>query len=70
MFRATNGQLLTKCCQHRRNILNNIYSEEEPSRDVIVEATKYLKDNKAAGSNSLAAKLLKIGGPSLLNALN
>jgi hypothetical protein len=35
--------------------------------DKIVEATKYLiVDNKATGSDSLAAELLKIGGPSLL----
>jgi hypothetical protein len=41
-----------------------------PSRDEIVEAIKYLKDNKAAGSDSIAAELLKSGGPSLLNAFN
>jgi hypothetical protein len=41
-----------------------------PSRDENVEAIKYLKDNKAAGSDSIAAKLLKSGGPSLVNTLN
>jgi hypothetical protein len=40
------------------------------SRDEIVEALKYLKDNKAADSDSMAAELLKSGGPSLVNALN
>jgi hypothetical protein len=41
-----------------------------PSRDKIVEAIRYLKDNKAAGSDSITAELLKSGGPSLVNALN
>jgi hypothetical protein len=40
------------------------------SRDEIVEAIKYLKDNKAASLDSIAAELLKNGGPSLVNALN
>jgi hypothetical protein len=39
-----------------------------PSRDEIFEAI-YLKDNKAASSDSIAAELLKSGGPSLVNAL-
>jgi hypothetical protein len=37
------------------------------SRDEVVEAIKYLKDNKAAGSDSIA---LKSGRPSLVNTLN
>jgi hypothetical protein len=41
-----------------------------PSRDKTVEIIKYLKNNKAAGSKSIAAELLKGGGPSLVNALN
>jgi hypothetical protein len=41
-----------------------------PSRDEIVEAIKYLKENKAAGSDSIAAKLFKSDGSSLVNALN
>jgi predicted metal-dependent HD superfamily phosphohydrolase len=41
-----------------------------PSRDKIVEVIKYLKDNKAASSDSIAAELLKSGGPSVVNALN
>jgi Na+-translocating ferredoxin:NAD+ oxidoreductase RnfC subunit len=36
------------------------------SRDEVVEAIKYLKDNKAAGSDSIA---LKSGRPSLVNTL-
>jgi hypothetical protein len=40
------------------------------SRDEIVEAIKYLKNNKAAGSDSIAAELLKSRGSSLVNALN
>jgi hypothetical protein len=34
-----------------------------PSRDEIVEAMKYLKDNKAASLDSISAELLKGGGP-------
>jgi hypothetical protein len=37
------------------------------SRDEIVENLKY---NKAAGSDSIVAELLKSDGPSLVNALN
>jgi hypothetical protein len=40
------------------------------SRDEIVEAIEYLKNNKAAGSYSIAAKLLKSDVLSLVNALN
>jgi hypothetical protein len=31
---------------------------------------KYLKNNKAAGSDSISAELLKNGGPNLVNALH
>jgi hypothetical protein len=41
-----------------------------PSHDEFVEAIKYLKDNKAAGSDLIVGELLKSGGPSLVNALN
>jgi uncharacterized protein with GYD domain len=34
------------------------------------EAIKYLKDNKTAVLDSIAAELLKSGGTSLVNALN
>jgi hypothetical protein len=39
------------------------------SREEIEGALKYLKINKAAGANSLAAELLKNGGPNLVDAL-
>jgi hypothetical protein len=37
-----------------------------PSREEIEEALKYLKNNKAAGTNSIAAELLKNSGPNLV----
>jgi hypothetical protein len=36
----------------------------------ISQAIKYRKYNKAAGSDSIVAELLKSDGPSLVNALN
>jgi 2-methylisocitrate lyase-like PEP mutase family enzyme len=39
------------------------------SREEIEEALKYLKNNKAAGADSIAAELLKNGGLNLVNAL-
>jgi hypothetical protein len=33
------------------------------------EVLKYLKNNKGAGAYSIVAKLLKNGGPNLMNAL-
>jgi hypothetical protein len=41
-----------------------------PSREKIEEALKYLKNNKAAGADSIAAELLKNGGPHLVDALH
>jgi predicted metal-dependent HD superfamily phosphohydrolase len=41
-----------------------------PNREEIFEAIRYLKDNKAAGLDSIAAELSKSGRPSLVNALN
>jgi hypothetical protein len=41
-----------------------------PSRAVIEEALKYLKNNKAAGVDFIAAELLKNGGPNLVDALH
>jgi hypothetical protein len=41
-----------------------------PIREEIEGALKYLKNNKAAGVNSIAAELLKNGGPDLVNALH
>jgi hypothetical protein len=36
----------------------------------IERALKYLKNNKATGADSIAAELLKNGGPYLVDALN
>jgi hypothetical protein len=41
-----------------------------PSREEIEGALKYLKNNKAAGTDSIAAELLKNGGPNLVDALH
>jgi hypothetical protein len=41
-----------------------------PSREEMVRALKYLKNNKAAGTDSIAAELLKNGGPNLVDALH
>jgi hypothetical protein len=40
------------------------------SREEIEGALKYLRNNKAAGADSIAAKLLKNGGPDLVDALH
>jgi hypothetical protein len=40
------------------------------SREEIEGALKYLKNNKAAGVDSIAAELLKNGGPNLVDALH
>jgi hypothetical protein len=41
-----------------------------PSREEIEGALKYLKNNKAAGADFIAAELLKNGGPNLVDALH
>jgi hypothetical protein len=41
-----------------------------PSREEIEGALKYLKNNKAAGVDSITAELLKNGGPNLVDALH
>jgi hypothetical protein len=41
-----------------------------PSREEIKGALKYLKNNKAASTDSIAAELLKNGGPNLVEALH
>jgi hypothetical protein len=41
-----------------------------PSREEIEGALKYLKNNKAAGADSIAAELLKNGRPNLVDALH
>jgi hypothetical protein len=40
------------------------------SREKIEGALKYLKNNKAAGADSIAAEVLKNGGPNLVDALH
>jgi hypothetical protein len=42
---------------------------DSPSRDEKEGALKYLKNNMAAGADSIAAELLKNGGPNLVVAL-
>jgi hypothetical protein len=37
-----------------------------PCREEIEKALKYLKNNKTAGTDSIAAELLKNGGPNLV----
>jgi hypothetical protein len=41
-----------------------------PSREEKEGALKYLKNNKAAGTDSIAAELLKNGRPNLVDALD
>jgi hypothetical protein len=41
-----------------------------PSREKIEGALKYLKNNKAASADSIAAELMKNGGPDLVDALH
>jgi hypothetical protein len=41
-----------------------------PSREDIEGALKDLKNNKAAGVDSIAVELLKNGGPNLVDALH
>jgi hypothetical protein len=41
-----------------------------PRREEIEGTLKYLKNNKAAGAESIAAELLKNGGPNLVDALH
>jgi hypothetical protein len=43
---------------------------DSPSREEIKGVQKYLKNNKAAGTDSIAAGLLKDGGPYLMDALH
>jgi hypothetical protein len=41
-----------------------------PSREEIEGALKYLKNNQAAGADSIAAEQLKNDGPNLVDALH
>jgi hypothetical protein len=52
------------------NLRNHGVDIDLPSREEIEEPLKYLKNNKAAGTDSIMAKLLKNGEPILVDALH
>jgi hypothetical protein len=80
------NQVLARCKEHFEEHLNESSESEQPtqpvdlrddgvdidflSREEIKEALQYLKNNKAAGAVSIAAELLKNGGPNLVDALH
>jgi hypothetical protein len=77
--------VLARLKEHYEDYLNEGSEEEQPTRPVdlrddgvdidlpsreeIDGALKYLKNNKAAGADSIAVELLKNGGPNLVDAL-
>jgi hypothetical protein len=79
------NQVLARWKEHFEEHLNEGSESEQPTRPVnlsddgvdidlssreeIEGALKYLKNNKAAGADSIAAELLKNGGPNLVDAL-
>jgi hypothetical protein len=60
MCRAKNGELLTN--------KNQVLARWKEHKKNIEGALKYSKNNKAAGADSIAAKLLNNGGPYLVDA--
>jgi hypothetical protein len=52
------------------DLRDDVVNIDLPSRKEIEGALKYLKTNKAAGAGSIAAELLKNGGPNLVDALH
>jgi hypothetical protein len=75
MCRAKNGELLTnknQVLERWREPFKEHLNEgiDFPSREEIEGALKYLKNNKAAGADSIAAQLFKNGGPNLVDALH
>jgi hypothetical protein len=50
------------------NLRDDEIYNDLPSREKIEGALKYLKNNYAAGADSIAAELLKNGGPYLVDA--
>jgi hypothetical protein len=52
------------------NLRDNGVEIDLPSREEIEGALKYLKNNKTAGADSIAAELLTNGGPNLVDALH
>jgi hypothetical protein len=85
-FLTNKNQVLAKWKEHFEEHLNEGSESEQPtspvdlrddgvdidlpSREEIEGALKYLKNNKAAGTDSIAAELLKNGGPNLVDALH
>jgi hypothetical protein len=80
------NQVLTRWKEHFEEHLNEGSKSEQPTRPVDLRddgvdidllsheekqgALKYLQNNKAAGADSIAAELLKNGGPNLVDALH
>jgi hypothetical protein len=80
------NQVMARWKKHFEEHLNEGSESEQPSRPVdlrddgvdidfprreeVERAPKYLKNNKAAGKNSIAAEVLKNGGPNLVDALH
>jgi hypothetical protein len=77
MYRAKNVELLTNKDQvlprgkeyFEQHLNEGEEREEREEREEIESALKYLKNNKAAGADSLAAELLKNGSSQLVDAL-
>jgi hypothetical protein len=79
------NQVLARWKEHFEEHLNEGSESEQPtrpvdlrddgvdidllSREAIEGALKYLKNNKAAGASSIAAELLKNGGPNLVKTI-
>jgi hypothetical protein len=79
------NQVLARWKEHFEEHLNGSESEQPtrpvdlrddgvdidfPSREEIKGTLKYLKNNKPAGADSIAAELLKNGGPNLVDAIH
>jgi hypothetical protein len=54
----------------RVDLRHDVVDIDLPSREEIEGALKYLKNNKAASAHSIAAELLKSGGPYMVDALH
>jgi hypothetical protein len=80
------NQVLARWKEHFEEHLNVGFKSEQPTRpfdlrddgvdidlpslEKIEGALKYLQNNKAAGADSIAAELLKNGGPNLVDVLH
>jgi glucosamine 6-phosphate synthetase-like amidotransferase/phosphosugar isomerase protein len=85
-YNRLNHQVLARRKEHIEEHLNKGSESEQPTRPVdlrddgveidspsleaIEGALKYLKNNKAAGAQSIAAELLNHGGPNLVDVLH